>query len=88
MDCPKQVHRASRFSKLAARYIDEFFKDVNALNVLPATKYPKVSEHMQFYLTRFQRFQFHLAIVQGVMHHDRFIHFLFPPNASLLLPIP
>ena len=28
--------------KLAARYIDEFFKDVNALNVLPATKYPKV----------------------------------------------
>ena len=33
--------------KLAARYIDEFFKDVNALNVLPATKYPKVSEHMQ-----------------------------------------
>lgn len=33
--------------KLAARYIDEFFKDVKALNVLPATKYPKVSEHMQ-----------------------------------------
>ena len=33
--------------KLAARYIDEFFKDVNALNVLPATKHPKVSEHMQ-----------------------------------------
>ena len=33
--------------KLAARYIDEFFKDVNALNVLPASTYPKVSEHMQ-----------------------------------------
>lgn len=33
--------------KLAARYIDEFFKDVEALHVLPATKYPKVSEHMQ-----------------------------------------
>ena len=33
--------------KLAARYIDEFFKDVNALNVMPATKHPKVSEHMQ-----------------------------------------
>lgn len=33
--------------KLAARYIDEFFKDVKALNVLPATQYPKVSEHMQ-----------------------------------------
>lgn len=33
--------------KLAARYIDEFFKDVKALNVLPATKHPKVSEHMQ-----------------------------------------
>ena len=33
--------------KLAARYIDEFFKDVKALNVLPATRHPKVSEHMQ-----------------------------------------
>jgi len=33
--------------KLAARYIDEFFKDIRALNVLPATHYPKVSEHMQ-----------------------------------------
>ena len=33
--------------KLAARYIDEFFKDVEALNVLPATVYPKVSEHIQ-----------------------------------------
>lgn len=32
--------------RLAARYIDEFFKDVKQLNVLPATKYPKVSEHM------------------------------------------
>ena len=33
--------------KLAARYIDEFFKDINALHVMPATKYPKVSENMQ-----------------------------------------
>ena len=41
--------------KLAARYIDEFFKDVNALNVLPATKYPKVSEHMQDIIDFVQR---------------------------------
>lgn len=33
--------------KLAARYIEEFFKDVKALNVLPASSYPKVSEHME-----------------------------------------
>lgn len=33
--------------KLAARYIDEFFKDVQALGVLPATAYPKVSEHIR-----------------------------------------
>lgn len=33
--------------QLAARYIDEFFKDVSALNVLPATAYPKVSEHIE-----------------------------------------
>lgn len=32
--------------KLAARYIDEFFKDIKALNVLPATHYPKVSENI------------------------------------------
>lgn len=41
--------------KLAARYIDEFFKDINALNVLPATKYPKVSEHMQDIIDFVQR---------------------------------
>ena len=33
--------------KLAARYIDEFYKDTEALNVLDATKNPKVSEHIQ-----------------------------------------
>ncbi len=33
--------------QLAARYIQEFFQDVEALNVLAATAYPKVSEHIQ-----------------------------------------
>ena len=33
--------------KLAARYIDEFYKDTEALNVLEATKNPKVSEHIK-----------------------------------------
>jgi len=46
----KIIKRASEENddpiKLAARYIEEFFKDVKQLNVLPATKYPKVSEHM------------------------------------------
>lgn len=32
--------------KLAARYIDEFYKDTKSLNILPATKNPKVSEHI------------------------------------------
>jgi len=32
--------------KLAARYIDEFYKDTAALNTLPASKNPKVSEHI------------------------------------------
>lgn len=33
--------------KLAARYIDEFYKDTEALNILEATKNPKVSEHIE-----------------------------------------
>ncbi len=33
--------------KLAARYIGEFYKDTEALNVLEATKNPKVSEHIK-----------------------------------------
>jgi len=32
--------------RLAARYIEAFYEDVEALNVLPATKNPKVSEHI------------------------------------------
>ena len=32
---------------LAARYIEAFYEDVEALNVLPATKNPKVSEHIR-----------------------------------------
>lgn len=32
--------------RLAARYIDEFYKDTKSLNILPATKNPKVSEHI------------------------------------------
>ena len=41
--------------KLAARYIDEFFKDVEALNVLKASVYPKVSEHMPEIIDIIQR---------------------------------
>lgn len=33
--------------RLAARYIEEFYKDTQALNTLPATKNPKVSEHIE-----------------------------------------
>ena len=32
--------------KLAAYYIDAFFEDTKALNVMPATVHPKVSEHI------------------------------------------
>lgn len=40
---------------LAARYIGEFFQDVQALNVLPADVYPKVSEHMPEIIAFIQR---------------------------------
>lgn len=33
--------------QLAAKYIEEYFKDVDALNVKRATVHPKVSEHME-----------------------------------------
>lgn len=33
--------------QLAARYIEEYFKDADALNVKRATVHPKVSEHME-----------------------------------------
>ena len=41
--------------KLAARYIEEFFKDVESLNVLKASVYPKVSEHMAEIIEIIQR---------------------------------
>ncbi len=41
--------------RLSARYIDEFFADIRALNVLPATAYPKVSEHIPQIIAFVQR---------------------------------
>ena len=46
----KIINRANEEGKdpvaLAAYYIDAFFEDTKALNVLPATVHPKVSEHI------------------------------------------
>ncbi|MDO4281690.1 MAG: cysteine--tRNA ligase [Peptococcaceae bacterium] len=46
----KIINRANEEGKdpvaLAAEYIDAYFEDTKALNVLPATVHPKVSEHI------------------------------------------
>ncbi len=38
-------------SEISERYIDEYFKDAEALNVVPADVHPKVSEHIQDIIT-------------------------------------
>lgn len=47
----KIINRAKRenvrASAISSRYIDNYFKDFDDLNVLRATKYPKATEHIQ-----------------------------------------
>jgi len=43
----RAINEGSTAQEISSRYIDSYFKDFNSLNVLPADRYPRASEHIQ-----------------------------------------
>src|SRR6201997_3895403 len=43
----RAINEGSTAQEISSRYIKSYFKDFNSLNVLPADRYPRASEHIQ-----------------------------------------